>query len=125
MILEMNKKRQAVGGCRPLQPYAGAYPPTQQIVCASLIISTFPFCRKGNLWKRGYCEGSCLLYFCGAREIIPCAAFLFISAGSSRERQKNSANLCGCDHAEIIMYADTERIIICMRRHCAAPFLIL
>lgn len=24
-VREINKKRQAVGGCRPLQPYAGAY----------------------------------------------------------------------------------------------------
>ena len=110
MIHEMNKKRQAVGGCRPLQPYAGAYPPTQQIVCASLIISTFPFCRKGNLWKRGYCEGSCLLYFCGAREIIPCAAFLFISAGSSRGREFLCS--CGCDHAEIIICTQTQSALL-------------
>ena len=101
MKLEINKKRQAIGGCRPLQPYAGAYPSHTADYCASLIISIFLSYRKGKLGKRWYDGESCLLYFCGARE-KPCAAFLFISVSgaASGERRGFPAILCGCDRSQ-------------------------
>lgn len=124
-VREINKKRQAVESGNSLQPYAGAYTSHTADYCAFLIISTFLFNRKGNLWKRRYYKGSCLLYFCGARESNPAPLFYLSLFGGS---------LAGAENFSVSAVVTVRRddkntqtqsaLLYTMRRHCAAPFLI-